>query len=215
MPNWLPQFLATRGYAVLQPQFRGSTGFGDAWRRAGYRQWGLLMQDDLTDGVNALIEQGVADAKRVCIVGWSYGGYAALAGAAFTPDLYRCAVSINGVSDLPQMLSYELARAADGEESDSVAYWRNHIGAPNDRAVIEKSPARAAAQVKAPVLLLAATNDTVVPSSQSEMMERALKVMGRPVTLVQVEGDDHWLSQTATRVQVLKETEKFLRAALQ
>jgi dipeptidyl aminopeptidase/acylaminoacyl peptidase len=213
--DWLAQFLATRGYAVLQPQFRGSTGFGETWRKAGHRQWGLLMQDDVTDGVKAMIEQGVADSKRVCIVGWSYGGYAALAGAAFTPDLYRCVVSINGVSDLPQMLSYELARAPDGDESNSVSYWRNHIGPATDRAVIDKSPARAAAQVKAPVLLLTATNDTVVPSLQSEMMARALKILDKPVTLVQVKGDDHWLSQTATRLQVLKETEKFLQANLQ
>ncbi len=213
--DWLAQFFATRGYAVLQPQFRGSTGFGEAWRKAGYSQWGLLMQDDVTDGLKAMIDQGIADSKRVCIVGWSYGGYAALAGAAFTPDLYRCVVSINGVSDLPQMLSYEFQRAADGEESGSVAYWRSHIGAATDRAVVEKSPARAAAQVKAPVLLLTATNDTVVPCLQSEMMARALKTLDKPVTLVEVKGDDHWLSQTATRLQVLKETEKFLQAHLQ
>lgn len=89
--DWWAQFLAVRGYAVLQPQFRGSTGFGNAWRRAGYRQWGGLMQDDVTDGVKAMIEQGIANAERICIVGASYGGYAALAGAAFTPKLYRCA----------------------------------------------------------------------------------------------------------------------------
>jgi dipeptidyl aminopeptidase/acylaminoacyl peptidase len=213
--NWLPQFLATRGYAVLQPQFRGSTGFGESWRKAGYRQWGLLMQDDVTDGVKAMIEQGIADAKRVCIVGWSYGGYAALAGAAFTPDLYRCVVSINGVSDLPEMLNYDRLRAVDGDESDSVAYWRNHIGSSTDRAVVEKSPARAAMNVKAPVLLLTATNDTVVPSSQSTMMAHALSTFDKPATLVQIKGDDHWLSQTTTRLQVLKETEKFLQTHLQ
>ncbi len=103
------------------------------------------------------------------------------------------------------------ARAADGDESNSVAVLAEVTsGAVTDRAVIEKSPARAATQVKAPVLLLTATNDTVVPSSQSEMMERALKILDKPVTLVQIKGDDHWLSQTATRLQVLKETEKFL-----
>jgi dipeptidyl aminopeptidase/acylaminoacyl peptidase len=211
--DWFAQFLASRGYAVLQPQFRGSTGFGDAWRKAGYRQWGLLMQDDVTDGVKALVEQGVADAKRVCIVGMSYGGYAALAGAAFTPDLYRCAVSINGVSDLPVMLSYESAH--EGQESDTVAFWKNHIGSSTDRAVIEKSPSRAAAQVKAPVLLLHSTNDTVVPSNQSEIMSRALSAVDKRVTLVKLDGDDHWLSQTKTRMQVLKETESFLKANLQ
>ena len=99
------QFLASRGYAVLQPQFRGSTGLGDAHADAGRRQWGLRMQDDVTDGVKALITQGIVDPKRVCIVGWSYGGYAALAGAAFTPELYACAASIGGVSDLPESCS--------------------------------------------------------------------------------------------------------------
>jgi dipeptidyl aminopeptidase/acylaminoacyl peptidase len=211
--DWFPQFLASRGYAVLQPQFRGSTGFGEAWRKAGYRQWGLLMQDDVSDGVKALVDQGIADAKRVCIVGLSYGGYAALAGATFTPDLYRCAVSINGVSDLPVMLSYEYAHT--GEESNTVAYWKSHIGASNDRAVIERSPSRAADQVKAPVLLLHSTNDTVVPVTQSEIMQRAMKAVDRPVTFVQLSGDDHYLSRTPTRLQVLKETEKFLNANLQ
>ncbi|MEA3105940.1 MAG: hypothetical protein QOI88_545 [Gammaproteobacteria bacterium] len=85
--DWLAQFFATRGYAVLQPQFRGSTGYGKAFEEAGYRQWGGLMQDDVTDGVTAMIDQGIADARHICIVGASYGGYAALAGAAFTPSL--------------------------------------------------------------------------------------------------------------------------------
>ena len=104
--DWWSQFLATRGYAVLQPQFRGSTGFGEAFRLAGRRQWGGLMQDDVTDGVQALISDGTADPGRVCIVGASYGGYAALAGATFTPQLYHCAASINGVSDLADMLQW-------------------------------------------------------------------------------------------------------------
>src|SRR6185312_7286448 len=114
--DWFAQFLASRGYAVLQPQFRGSTGFGDAWRKAGYRQWGLRMQDDVTDGVKALVEQGVADAKRVCIVGASYGGYAALAGAAFTPNLYKCVVSMSGPGDLAEFLKSR--RKKFGADSD-------------------------------------------------------------------------------------------------
>ena len=211
--DWLAQFIASRGYAVLQPQFRGSSGFGEAWRNAGYRQWGLLMQDDVSDGVKALVDQGIADPKRVCIVGWSYGGYAALAGAAFTPDLYRCAVSINGVSDLPVMLSYENAHA--GEESDTVAYWKKHIGSSTDRNVIGRSPSRAAERVSVPVLLLHSTQDTVVPLAQSEIMLRAMNAVKGRVSLVRVAGDDHWLSQTATRLQVLKETENFLKANLQ
>jgi dipeptidyl aminopeptidase/acylaminoacyl peptidase len=206
--DWWAQFLAVRGYAVLQPQFRGSTGLGEAWRQAGYRQWGGLMQDDVTDGVTAMIEQGVADAKRVAIVGGSYGGYAALAGAAFTPDLYRCAVSVNGVSSLPAMLGYY--REHSGTESDALAYWRDHIGAATDAQVIARSPSRSAATFKAPVLLMHAVNDTVVPYEQSKTMARELENEHKAVTFVSLAGEDHWLSQTATRVQMLKELEKFL-----
>jgi dipeptidyl aminopeptidase/acylaminoacyl peptidase len=104
--DWLAQFIATRGYAVLQPQFRGSTGYGDAFRKAGEHQWGQLIQDDITDGVRALIERGVADPHHICILGEDFGGYAALAGPALTPELYACAVSINGISDLPAFLAY-------------------------------------------------------------------------------------------------------------
>ncbi len=141
--DWWSQFLATRGYAVLQPQFRGSTGFGRAHRLAGYGEWGGRMQDDVTDGVRHLVTSGLADPKRVCIVGGSYGGYSALAGAAFTPELYACAVSVNGVSDLPAMLA-EVART-EGRQSDSLAYWKDHIGASTDPMVARRSPARAAA----------------------------------------------------------------------
>jgi dipeptidyl aminopeptidase/acylaminoacyl peptidase len=88
--NWMVQFLASRGYVILQPQFRGSTGFGEAFKQAGYRQWGGLMQDDVTDAVHAMIERGIADPHRVCIMGIGYGGYAALAGAAFATSSYTC-----------------------------------------------------------------------------------------------------------------------------
>jgi dipeptidyl aminopeptidase/acylaminoacyl peptidase len=206
--DWWAQFLASRGYAVLQPQFRGSTGFGEPWRVAGYRQWGKLMQDDVTDGVQAMVEQGIAAAGRVCIAGASYGGYAALAGAAFTPDLYRCAASINGVSNLAMMLTYERKHA--GEESDALAYWRDHIG-PSREA---KSPVDAAANVKIPVLLMHAADDTVVPESQSQTMSRALSSVRKDVSYIKLPGEDHWLSQSVTRVQVLKELEKFLDANL-
>lgn len=99
--DWMAQFLANRGYAVLQPNYRSSSGYGHKFTEAGLHQWGLTMQDDISDGVKKMIADGIADPKRVCIVGASYGGYAALAGAAFTPDLYACAASWAGVSDLP------------------------------------------------------------------------------------------------------------------
>lgn len=206
--DWWAQFLAVRGYAVLQPQFRGSTGFGMAWAEAGRRQWGGLMQDDVTDGVKAMIAQGIADPARVCIVGASYGGYAALAGAAFTPDLYRCAVSVNGVSSLPAMLNYQ--KEHSGAESNSLAYWRDHIGGSMDKNVVEKSPVNAAAQIKVPVMLMHAANDTVVPQSQSQQMLRELEKLKKPVTYVALAGEDHWLSQSGTRLQMLKELDKFL-----
>lgn len=211
--DWLAQFLATRGYAVLQPQFRGSTGFGQAFEEAGHHQWGGLMQDDVTDGVKAMIDEGVADPHRVCIVGASYGGYAALAGAAFTPDLYACAASIGGVSDLPGMLAYEDSQ--QGEKSDAVAYWKEDIGGAHDAAVVARSPARAAAAVNAPILLIHGVDDSVVPITQSELMNRALTSAGKKSVFVKLPNEDHWLSRAETRVRVLKELETFLAANLQ
>jgi dipeptidyl aminopeptidase/acylaminoacyl peptidase len=207
--DWLPQFLASRGYAVLQPQFRGSTGFGDAFREAGYRQWGGLMQDDITDGVRAMIDRGVADVHRICIVGASYGGYAALAGAAFTPDLYSCAVSISGVTDLPALMR-ESVPIYGGVLSTSLSEWKAHIGAPNDASLAAKSPINSVKSFKIPVLIVYGTGDAVVPNEQSERMARALKSAGKDVTVSVLQGEDHWLSRTETRVQVLKELDAFL-----
>lgn len=206
--NWWAQFLASRGYAVLQPQFRGSTGFGEAFRLAGYRQWGGIMQNDVTDGVKALIAQGLADPARVCIVGASYGGYAALAGAAFTPELYACAISVNGVSDLPGMLGN--AEKRGGGESDAVAYWNAHIGSVHDPAVIAASPFRAAQRIEAPILLIHGVNDTVVPIMQSQIMANALRESGKTHDFIKLDGEDHWLSRSDTRIRMLQEIDGFL-----
>ena len=206
--DWMAQFFASRGYAVLQPQFRGSSGFGHEHADAGRRQWGLRMQDDVTDGVRAIIEAGIADPKRVCIVGWSYGGYAALAGAAFTPELYACAASIAGVSDLPAMITY--TERMSGDESNSLAYWREHIGSALDPKVAARSPSRSAATIRAPILLLHGTDDTTVPIVQSQTMARALNAASRKYSLVELPGDDHQLSASVTRVRMLTEVEKFL-----
>jgi dipeptidyl aminopeptidase/acylaminoacyl peptidase len=207
--DWLTQFLASRGYAVLQPQFRGSTGFGDAFREAGYRQWGGLMQDDVTDGVRAMVEQGIADPHRICIVGASYGGYAALAGAAFTPDLYSCAVSISGVTDLPALMR-ESVPIYGGALSTSLSVWKARIGAPNDSNLAAKSPINAVKSIKVPVLIIYGTGDGVVPNEQSARMVYALQSAGKSVTVSILQGEDHWLSRTQTRVQVLKELDAFL-----
>jgi dipeptidyl aminopeptidase/acylaminoacyl peptidase len=171
-----------------------------------------LMQDDVTDGVKAMVSQGLADARRVCIVGWSYGGYAALAGAAFTPDLYACAASVSGVSDLPLMLG--MIKKKSGDDSDRFAYWEDHIGSPIDPEVVSKSPAKYAASIRAPILLVHGVNDTIVPIEQSDVMARALQTLGKPVQYVKLDGDDHGILRTATRTRMLSELEKFLATYL-
>ncbi len=207
--DYWAQFMATRGYVVIQPQFRGSTGFGQAHADAGRRQWGKRMQDDVSDSVAWTVKQGLSDPKRVCIVGASYGGYAALAGATMTPDLYRCVVAVAGVSDLPKMISQEKDDAG-ASKSNSVNYWVEHMGA-EDRAAIEAaSPRRLVNSVKAPILLMHGRDDTVVRFEQSSGMASALKSAGKPVKLVELRGEDHWLSKTATRQQMLTELEAFL-----
>jgi len=206
--DWWSQFVASRGYAVLQPQFRGSTGFGEAHRKAGYRQWGRRMQDDVSDGVKFLVEQGIADPSRVCIVGASYGGYTALAGATLTPDLYRCAVSIAGVADLTQMIRWVADRG--GMRSPAVKYWREHIGDPGSDAVEAVSPTTHVTKAKAAVMLMHGKDDTVVPFEQSEIMMKALQKAGKPGELVRLDGEDHWLSRSPTRTRMLAELERFL-----
>jgi dipeptidyl aminopeptidase/acylaminoacyl peptidase len=210
--DWWSQFLSSRGYAVLRPQFRGSTGLGAEHRLAGRGQWGLRMQDDVTDGVKALIAAGIVDPKRVCIVGASYGGYAALAGATFTPELYACAVSVAGVSDLAEFLAYK--EKMGGDDSDSVIYWQDSIGKIDDPRVGQKSPARYARNVRAPILLIHGSNDSVVPLAQSQMMDNALTAAGAPHQLVTLDSEDHWLSSSVTRTRMLSEIEKFLAANL-
>lgn len=198
------QFLATRGYAVLQPQFRGSFGFGEAHRKAGYRQWGGLMQNDVTDGVRAMIEQGIADSKRVCIAGTGYGGYVALAGVAFTPELYACAISINGMSDLPDFISH--VRRQFRIDDAFVAYFEDHLGSPD---IANKSPARAASNVKAPVLLIHGVNADLAPLAQSQAMMKALGAQA-PHELIELPGNAYWQESSATRTRLLTEMERFL-----
>ena len=209
--DWWAQFLANRGYAVFQPNFRGSKGYGHAFTDAGLGQWGLKMQDDITDGVKKLIADGVADPKRICIVGASYGGYAALAGATFTPDLYACAASISGVSDLGRMLDFE--RKMRGRNSGSVSFWQSRIGSPEDSARIDAtSPALHADQVRVPVLLMHGRLDTTVPYAQGEAERDALQRAGKTVELVTFDADDHYLTLAQTRVQLLTNLERFLKA---
>lgn len=209
--DWMSQFFANRGYAVFQPNFRGSSGYGRKFTEAGLHQWGLKMQDDITDGVKELIANGVVDSKRICIVGASYGGYATLAGAAFTPDLYACAVSFAGVSDLSAMLG---AESGDYRNNPGVvSFWASRIGTDEDADRLHAtSPARHADQVKCPILLMHGEDDTTVRIKQSEMMYDALKGAGKDVQFIRFPGEDHYFAFADTRIRFLSETEKFLQA---
>lgn len=208
--DWWASFLASRGYAVLQPNYRGSTGYGARWFQAGRGGWGDgVMQTDVEDGLAALVRGGIADPNRVCIVGASYGGYAALAGATLTPDLYKCVIAVAGVADLQRMLD-ETVRVGDSNNAGA-EWWAESIGDRNDRARISAmSPVDHAAAVRAPVLLMHGPNDTVVPIEQSRVMRDRLQAAGKNVRYVELAGDDHWLSLAGTRTQMLREIEVFL-----
>jgi dipeptidyl aminopeptidase/acylaminoacyl peptidase len=203
--DWLAQALASRGYAVLQPQFRGSEGFGWDWQAAGFGELGRKMQSDLSDGVRALARSGMIDPKRVCIVGSSYGGYAALAGVTLETGVYRCAVSIGGIADLKK----------SGNAFDpSRRYWDKYLGVKDetDASLDQFSPVRHADRTSAPVLLIHGSDDVVVPIDQSRRMADAIKAAGKSVQFVTLKSNDHGLADPDTRQQVLQETVKFLEA---
>jgi len=206
--DWWAQAIASQGYAVLQVNFRGSAGLGPALLEAGYGQWGRKMQTDLSDGVADLAKAGVVDPKRVCIVGGSYGGYAALAGPTLDPGVYRCAVSVAGIGDLRRQVIWSREHGGLGAER----YWTRFMGAEDagDAALDKISPVRFAAKADAPILLIHGTDDTVVPIDQSRQMADALRRAGKPVDFVELKSDDHWLSRGATRLQMLKATVAFL-----
>ena len=204
--HYRAQFLASRGYAVFQPNFRGSSGYGAGFMNAGDKNWGLKMQDDVTDGVKMLIEKGIADPTRICIVGASYGGYAALMGAVKTPDLFACAVSISGVSNLPGLVTWEHETKVGGK------IWTRSIGDPGeDRTVLrETSPYHQAKKIKIPILLIHSKDDTRVPVGHSRAMADRLKGMKKSVVFVEIESGGHTLEVEAARIAVLKALEKFL-----
>ncbi|MFY9511185.1 MAG: alpha/beta fold hydrolase, partial [Rubrivivax sp.] len=200
------EFLADRGHAVLQVNFRGSEGYGLAFRQAGLKRWGLEMQDDLEDAAAWAQRQGLGADGRICIVGGSYGGYAALMGLVKTPALYRCAVSFAGVTDLPALIAHE---------SDYIG-GRNAalrtIGDPerDGERLRATSPALQAQQLRAPVLLVHGNADRVVPVAQSQAMARALQRAGKPHRYVEQDGGDHHLSRQQHRLALFGELETFL-----
>lgn len=210
--DWLAQALASRGYAVLQPQFRGSWGFGEAHLAAGYGEWRRKMQTDLSDGVRALAAKGEIDPSRVCIMGADYGGYAALAGVVFERSVYRCAVDVDGPTDLRKLRDYIADRGGRYYDKAAQRAYDRLLGVQSrwDGAQDALSPALHADQASAPILLIHARNDNVVPFLQSHEMADALARAGKPAELVELKDEDATLSHSATRLQLLTAAVAFL-----
>ena len=201
--DWMAQAFASRGYAVFQPNYRGSGGHGSAYQDAGFGEFGRRMLSDASDGLGALAAEGVIDPKRACIVGFSYGGYAAMAGITVQQGLYRCAVAGSGISDVPAMIGWIAQRS--GTPSAALTFWRQQVGvdkpgAPSPRSI---SPVAFAARADAPLLLIHGTDDSVVPFEQSKLMVNAMNGAGKPVQLITTKGEDHWLSHEASRIETL------------
>ncbi|MFY9350866.1 alpha/beta hydrolase family protein [Sphingobium sp.] len=205
--DWWVQFLAWRGYAVLQPNYRGSSGYGTAFAEKGEGQWGLAMQDDLNDAVDWAVKQGIADPKRVCMVGASYGGYAAMRAAQRDGGKYRCAVSYAGVSDLSAMMRYDSRFLY---HSSRKAWMKEQ--APNFAAV---SPINFAAQFSTPILLIHGKKDRRVQVSQSremaEKLKAAGKVAGQDYIYAEQPLGDHHFSREADRLDFLQRLDAFLK----
>lgn len=200
--DFLRAFLVSRGYAVLQMNFRGSSGYGSRWYFDAHQDWGGLTYADITDGTQWAIKQGIADPKRVCIVGWSFGGYAALLSAVRNGDLYRCSASIAGVSDLHDLLRH--ARYFSNR-----AFVRAQIGTTKEK-LREDSPLRHAAKISMPVFLLHGDRDIQVDVDHSRQMASALKSANKPHKVIFLEGAGHQLRLKSERTTLLTELEKFL-----
>ncbi|GAA6152968.1 alpha/beta hydrolase family protein [Pseudoteredinibacter isoporae] len=200
------QMLNNRGYAVLQSQFRGSDGFGDEHRKAGMKQWGKRMQDDVADGVRWLVKEGIADKERVCIVGASYGGYAAAMGLANDPDLYRCGISINGVLDFPllrrDIRDYGLYKAIQRE------------GLNDDGEAENVSPVHQAKRISAPLLLFHVKGDAVAFIDHSRRMNEAMLANDKSVEYIELACGEHWRTDNKQEVGKFEAVDRFLKTHL-
>ena len=198
--DWLVQFYAARGYAVLQPNFRGSEGYGDAWfQKNGFQSWRTAI-GDVNDAGRWLVAQGIADPKKLAILGWSYGGYAALQSAVVDPGLYKAVIAIAPVTDLSLL------------KQESGSLDREFIGSgPHIR---EGSPAQNAERINAPVLMFHGDLDSTVEVGESRLMESRLRSAGKKVDLVIYPKRDHYLDDSQVRIDMLRKSDAFLRASM-
>jgi dipeptidyl aminopeptidase/acylaminoacyl peptidase len=200
--NYLRTFLANRGYAVLQMNYRGSAGFGENWRLAGHQDWGGVSYNDIQDATRWAVKEGIADPKRICIMGTGFGGYAALLGAARNGDLYRCSVSIAGVSDLELQREHALIHA-------DAAWRREQIG--SDSAKLRaNSPITSAATIATPILMIHGDRDWEVQVDQTQAMAKALSRGKKPHKTVIIKAANHEMERKSDRETLLREIEAFL-----
>ncbi len=206
--NSFAQFLANRGFAVLQPNFRGSTGYGKAFLNAGNGEWGQLMQDDLTWGVKHLVNKGVVDEEKVAIMGGSYGGYATLAGVAFTPDVYAAAVSIVGPSNLITLLDsippyWEAVRVVFHERMADP-------NTPEGKAQLERqSPLNSADKITTPLMVVQGANDPRVKQAESDQIVVALREREFPVEYIVAPDEGHGFAKPVNNMAMIAAVEKF------
>jgi dipeptidyl aminopeptidase/acylaminoacyl peptidase len=199
--DWWVQFLAEQGYAVIQPNYRGSSGYGVQFQKRGEGEWGLKMQDDLLDAIGWAAKEGIADPKRVCIVGASYGGYAAMRGAQRDAAYYRCAIAYAGVSDLSAMKRYDQQFLGSGIKR----YWNKQV---SDFSSV--SPRFHAAEFGAPILVAHGVKDKRVPVKQSRWLVAELKKAGKPHEYLEQKEGDHHFTRAEDRLEFLKASKAFL-----
>ncbi|MCK4593232.1 S9 family peptidase [bacterium] len=201
------QFLANRGYAVLQVNYRGSEGYGKDFLHLGDKEWGGKMQDDLTDAVSWAVELGIADPERIAIFGWSYGGYAALAGATFTPDLYACAVSGIGPANLVTFIETVPPYWRVGQEN----FFRR-VGNPETERefLLSRSPINFVDRIRIPMFLIYGANDPRVKLSEGEQISAALEEAGIEYEYVVYENEGHGMTRPENRLDACWRVERFL-----
>lgn len=203
--DWLAQYYAAQGYAVVQPNFRGSAGYGDDWYvENGFKSWEIAV-GDVNDAARWLVKDGIADPAKLAVVGWSYGGYAALQSNVLDPDLFKAIVAIAPVTNLKALVG----KAGNFTNARIVS---DFIG--TGPHLVEGSPAQQAMKMKAPVLMFSGDQDLNVDISQSKMMEAALKSAGKPVELVTYPGLDHQIYDSVARADMLRRSDAFLKRVL-